>query len=430
MNDEDVVRNGRHALIHLPDDIILLLLEYIVIHPKDLIQFGCICQHWRKLMFHSFLWCQPLMKRFKYRFNSTYFRIIVDEICPYDQPHDISRWYIQNLHDFRNRIHEGKISSQRDLIFNQRKKMLSDISLTLSSLLVIVIGLSFGINWSHSKYLFFNVGFISIYLLLLLAGIWVILTQQTAFPQFRHRLRRHEQSRLTQYVVILLGFFLSISLTHYKLFTHSKLLWIEVLIPLCFAVITLTLEYFKLIHSRIRGEPTWSDTFNCLIVPSLIILPPLLSLILYCNYVDYHHHNPSSRINSPYPPSACIFPISTHLFFMIWYFIAQGYKAVSGFCKPSPFWYRFLTIQMIIFRIFIRYLTILFSGIGLLSVVFFFIICLPADHHSVLFTEVNAIFYLWLIVFSFFSTEFGQKRITSDWGFDPDSYFYGLHIAQ
>jgi hypothetical protein len=427
---EDTVENRNHILVYLPDDIFLFILEYLAMNPKDLIRFGCVCQHWRDLMSMSILWCKPEMKRFKLRYNSAFFRTTVDEICQQDQPHEISQWYIHNLDDFLNQINQARISSQRDLVFNHRKRILSNIALTIASILGIIIGLAFGVNWSRSKYFYFNIGFISIYILLVIAGIWVILTQKTAFPQFRHRLRRHEQSRLTQYVTALVGIFLTVTFTHYKLFTHSSLLWVEVLIPLCFAVITLTTEYFKLIHSRIRGEPTWSDTLNCLLLPFLITLPSLLSLILYCNYVDYHHRHPSSRLNSPYSPSACLFPIATHLFFIIWYFIAQGYKAMSGFCKPSHFWDRFLSIKMRILRILVRYLTILSSGVGLMSVIFFVIICLPTNHHSVLFTQFNALFYLWLILLSFFSTEFGQQRITTGWGVDFDSYFYGLYVAR
>jgi hypothetical protein len=417
--------NGSHVLLNLPDDLFLFILGYLVTHPKDLIRFGCVSKHWREIMSSSILWCQPEMKRFKYRFNSVYLRMNVDEICSQHQPHEISQWYIQNLDDFLDRINRAKISSERDLLRIRRKRISSSIVQTLTSILVTIIGLSFGVNWGDHRHLWINIGFISIYIMLFIAGIWVILTEQTSFPQFRDRLRRHEQSRLAQYVFGIFGIFLTISFVQYKLFTHSSLLWVEALIPVSFSVVTLTIEYAKLIHSRIRGEPSWSESLNCLILPFLITLPPLLSLTLYCNYVDYHHHHPSSRVNSPYSPSACLFPIAIHLFFMIWYFFAQGYQAVSRFCKPTHFWDRFLSIQKRTLRVLIQSLTILSSGIGLVSVIFFVILCLPTHRNSVFLTQFNAIFYLWLILSSFVLTEFGQKRITAP-GVDFDSHFSRL----
>lgn len=396
-------------ILNLPHDLILIILQYYVVNSKDLIRFGCVCQVWRNIILISPLWHQENMKRFHSRHSSRWLSLSADEDCPYTETKEIATWYIRSLDDFLQHVNEAERDSRRNELILERKMMFTVFVQISTSILIGIAGMTLGVNWARST-VPSVLGFVSLYITLFISIIYVISTQQSIFPQFtiRTHIRRHEQSKLVQYVTAILGIFISISLTQYKLTSKSSLLWVEILIPVYFAVLTITIEFSKSLHYEIE-EPTWVESLNCFLFPILILIPPVMSLVMYCSYLDYQHRHHSASTKTPYSPAACLLPISLHISFLIWYFLSRGYKTLLG-GKPSNFWDAFISTKQKVLRWLVRCLILLCSAFGFLSTILFILLCFPKHSRSFLFTHFNILFYLVLIFLCCFILEFIQHQ--------------------
>jgi hypothetical protein len=400
----------------LPHELIWLILEFYVETPKDLIRFACVCQDWRELSFSSVLWCRREMKLFSGSYRSL---IIRNQRCLLDHPAEISQWYVNQLEHFLQEINDPNSLVRREERSNHRRMVLIDTIAVFATLLLIISGLCFGIIWRdhRTETVCYTIGFFSIYFFLAIALIAVLLTDHSPLqPELRHRLQHIGESRSVHKMTALLCLFLSISLSHYKLMTsHSSIQWVDVLIPLCFVVITLMIDSWKNAHPTPTGPRTplsWRVTLKTLGIPFFLLVPPFLALFLSCYYSDYHQHHPTSESNLPYPPALSLLPLIPHLLSLGWFFISTASGSALGFCERDTIWAAFLSAQMRVVQVAVRLMTMASGAVGIASLVLFVLFPFPSRPSSPLFMQVNALFYLLLIFLCCLLTRFGELIVS------------------
>jgi hypothetical protein len=317
-----------------------MILEYYAISPKDLIRFGCVCQHWRGPMLISPLWCG-----FGRKFVSP--------------PRTIST-------KFQNRIR----------IWNQERARLSAHSLLISiaDCALVISGLSFGVNWSSLISQTHWLGFLSADLALICPIV--------AFSQKKESGESDSTHPLQQFACVVFSFLLLVMiLAQIKVMSHPPLVpltWLDVLTPLYVIFILFTVMWLKALVKDPRGMMVIPY-----IIVSLIVLPPLAALSLYGHHLDHPHEDPPSRLLT----SALVYP---HLLGLSFYFCSIGSLTL----------YRLLWSRK---RIPIRHQPLLVAvlasvTIGLLSTALF---CVqsgsPLRRIAWLERSVNCIFYLFLM---------------------------------
>jgi hypothetical protein len=347
---------------HLPQELIMIILEYYATSPKDLIRFGCVCQQWRDSMLISPLWSHGFGRKFQ------------------SPPRTIST-------KFQNRIYfwNQKIS--------RRSGHISLISVSDSFL--ILSCLSFGVNWKISiSTMIHSFGFFTAYLALI-CSIFAFRLQDEV-----------DSSLLFAYTVFTLLLLIAIVLSQIKLMVphfFPTLEWVDVFSPLYLMFVLFTIIWLQ----ALLKDRKLSTLLPYGII-SLIVLPPLLTLSLYGLYLDHPHAAVFSLLSTSFHPSQLINLIAPHLFVIFLFFS----------CFGSLLLYRLLcNVTRIPTSSYPLCLVLLLSILtGLLSITLFYVQSFPSLRIAWLSRSFNFIFYLFLLAESVAMTAMKGEQLNQEIG--------------
>lgn len=319
----------------LPQEILYIILEYYVTNRRDLILFGCICQHWRNAMLYSPLWI-----------TLRNHRLLSTE--SFASPYLISSQIIQDLH---LQLLKGK----RNQLHNQRMYQLKwypRLFILLTTLLF------FGINWENL--IAYSIGFVLLYFGLLV-NIYSLYFSETDYSD--------QILQILVSVIIMATLFL----TQYKLLSSTKLLWIQTVSPLTIAYI---IEYIW-IYQKTKGI----DLTTFFILSWVVCTPPIAALYLYCLHLDFPKF--------PYNSSQTLYILVFHLILIFAYYCFHVIHLVDLVSTRLPF-----TLTQPLSRgqyVMTAYVALILVGFG--SMILFIIQFIPFTHIAAL-NCLNIIFYI------------------------------------
>jgi hypothetical protein len=363
-------KNGNHSLVivapkpcflisttpisigSMPQELLHLIFDYTVSSSQDLIRCGCVCQGWRLAMLGSPSWIR-LMSRTGRR--------------NLQHPREISGMIIQQISEW--------IQQQNRIRCRQSMIRVQPMLVNVGDILIAIAGAMFGINWNiFDQKLFLLMGFFLLYTILMLC---VVIGSVRGITFDDHQV-------LMIIVISLLT--MTVALTQLKLMFLSSspsLLWVEVISPLYLLFI-----FFSSILLNFFLDLSWS--FICPFILWLIAtVPPLLTLTLFCYFLDYPH----APLFHSFHPHQLIYLLSLHLCGLVGYF---GLTLMSQLSHLSHHQRgtNIISVQSPL-------LHVVLAATGLISTVLLFVQSTPSLMIPFLSNYFNLIFYLVLIVESF-----------------------------